>query len=73
MWILIYPSEKRHLARKKVYTLNIFRKSSAAVPRFGVHPLYTFYAQSEASVVQCGTNPTWQQKGESRNLKNDFK
>ena len=31
-----------------------------------------FSTQSEASVVRCSTNPTWQQNGESRNLTNDF-
>ena len=50
----------RLIIQKKVHRLR-FRKSSAPVQRFGVHPVYTFYTQSEASVVPCSTNPTWRQ------------
>ena len=62
----------RLIIQKSVHRLP-FRKLSAPVQRFSVHPVYTFYNLSEASVVGCSTNPTWRQNGESRNLTNDFK
>ena len=42
----------RNEVSKIVHRLH-FRKSSAPVQRFGVHPVYMFYTQSEAIVVWC--------------------
>ena len=40
--------------------------------RFNVHPVYTFYTKSSATVVRCSANLTWRQNGESKNLTNDL-
>ena len=45
------------VVQKSVHRLD-FRKSSAPVQQLDVHPVYTIYTQSEASVVWCSTNQT---------------
>ena len=53
------------VVQKDVHRLD-FRKSSAPVQQLDVHPVYTIYTQSEASVVWCSTNQTWWQNFDKR-------